>query len=416
VAFHPIVLCTASRRVNGAEASEGGYVQGAADDHEAWSHGLTPPVFWKHKDVLMTTSEEDAPALISKLIDEEAENSTSTAATLVSPTCNLYISSTQNIDLAPFDAVVSCAPKPFAPDMLKAANTTHSLNLKCQTGKLGSRDLRTTLPLLAPFLSTISIPSPKILLCCPTGTDLAVGTALAILCLYASDSGVIDLGITRSARDIDKHFIKQRLAWITTSNPALNPSRATLQSVNSTLLTNLDPKTAALPTRLPTDPAAATVPAIPVLPDPQTTSRPEPSTPARIFTHLANHTWCFHRHLTSALPSHPSGTVSGTATLTPHLAAAVPTLVYAEDGTFTTTTGLTMRAKRRYVYQLTSPSSGDGGDGIVVRFFDDDAAPGHALGPRGEGVGGVFVEMGVLGRSGEEGVWEAKSRETHLCG
>ena len=54
-----IVCCTASRRVGGTEASENGYIQGAADDHEAWSQGLTPPLFWKHRDEILQMSETE---------------------------------------------------------------------------------------------------------------------------------------------------------------------------------------------------------------------------------------------------------------------------------------------------------------------------------------------------------------------
>jgi tRNA A64-2'-O-ribosylphosphate transferase len=35
--FHPVILCTSSKRVMGAEASEGNYIQGAGDDAEGWS-------------------------------------------------------------------------------------------------------------------------------------------------------------------------------------------------------------------------------------------------------------------------------------------------------------------------------------------------------------------------------------------
>jgi tRNA A64-2'-O-ribosylphosphate transferase len=35
---------------------------------------------------------------------------------------------------------------------------------------------------------------------------------------------------------IDKKFIRRRLGWISTSLPNANPSRATLQSVNSFLM------------------------------------------------------------------------------------------------------------------------------------------------------------------------------------
>jgi tRNA A64-2'-O-ribosylphosphate transferase len=369
----------------------------------------------------MHTSEEDAPALIAKLIDEEAVNGSSNAATLVHPTTSLYISSSQNIDLAAFDIVVSCAQSPFTPDILKVANVTHYLNLKCQTGKLGSRDLRTTLPLLPSFLSSIppSVSSPKILICCPTGTDLAVGTALAMLCLYSSEAGMIDLSTRRSARDVDKNFIKQRLTWITTSNPALNPSRATLQSVNAVLLTSQDPKTAELPVRSGIETRGTNNPLNSVSitsQDSKAPSIPTETTPSNIFHALSKSKWSFHRMLTSALPTHPSGIVTGTATFTPHTSHSVPTLVYAEDGTFVTTTGLEMRAKRKYVYQLQTGVGQDGEVGIVVKFFDDEARPRSSdIGPQGEGIGGMFVEMARLERSAD-GVWEAKSKETHLCG
>ena len=35
--YHPIICCTSSRRVVGAEMSEGGYIQGAGDDTEHWA-------------------------------------------------------------------------------------------------------------------------------------------------------------------------------------------------------------------------------------------------------------------------------------------------------------------------------------------------------------------------------------------
>jgi tRNA A64-2'-O-ribosylphosphate transferase len=39
---HHLILCTASRRVRGAEASDGGYIQGAGDDSEAWAKVCKP--------------------------------------------------------------------------------------------------------------------------------------------------------------------------------------------------------------------------------------------------------------------------------------------------------------------------------------------------------------------------------------
>ena len=46
-----------------------------------------------------------------------------------------------------------------------------------------------------------------------------------------------NINTTMSSRPaIDKAFIRRRLAWITTAIPEANPSRSTLQAVNSFLI------------------------------------------------------------------------------------------------------------------------------------------------------------------------------------
>ncbi|KAF2181627.1 initiator tRNA phosphoribosyl transferase [Zopfia rhizophila CBS 207.26] len=238
--FHPIVLCTASRRVHGGEVSEGGYIQGAADDHEAWARGLTPKVFWNNKEKLLSTNEEELPDLIVELV--KGERKLDAVPTLIKPTCNLYISSSQNLDISAFDIILSCTPEP-----LETTNSEHLKqkykHLPCGTGKLGSRDLRNQLPRIPGFFEALPLELGNNLVCCPTGKDLSVGVALAILCLYTDDNGKISQ--TPTGRKIDKTFIKQRLTWITTTSPFLNPSRETLKSVNSFLMP--DPTTPARP-------------------------------------------------------------------------------------------------------------------------------------------------------------------------
>jgi tRNA A64-2'-O-ribosylphosphate transferase len=368
----------------------------------------------------MQTSEEDAPNLVARLIDEEVANGTRINATLVKPTTTLFISSTQEQDQFDFDVLVTCTKEsPEAEHGTGTSKGRSRLYLNCQTGKLGSRDLRTELSKLPTFFETLPFPSPRILVCCPTGKDLAVGTALAILCLYADESGALDLKNRRPATAINKSLIKQRLSWITTSDPALNPSRATLQSVNAAVLATQDPKAMAggtfqqtLPLRTkPSSSIIATTHPVSIDLAHIDNSQKPPDPPTSIFTTLPTSPWTFHRTLTSTLPTHPSGTVTGTATFTPCAlpSPSPPTLLYAEEGTFTTTTGLSFSARRKYVYQLT-PSSPAAY--IVVKFFDDEALGGVRT--NGEGIGGLFVEMGEVLMEG--GVWGAKNREKHLCG
>ncbi|KAF3038173.1 hypothetical protein E8E12_008115 [Didymella heteroderae] len=421
--FHPVILCTASRRVRGAEASEGGYIQGAADDHEAWSHGLTPALFWSNKDDLLRTNEEDLPAKIASLISQD-RGTDAVVTTLIKPTSNLHVSASENVDLAAFDTVISCTPQPLPQPLLKDARVTAYLHLPCQTGKLGSRDLRNQ---LAALRSLVSTSSGQTLICCPTGKDLSVGTALAYLCLYAADDGTVNLSTPRETRSIDKTFIKQRLSWITTSNPALNPSRATLQSVNSVLMSSEASKSALSeikhPAAFDSEWKSNSVTPPPLSSDqkhtvhpPHPNTPPTPSPQHALFATLSACEWKFTRTLRSALPTHPSGRVTGTARFT--RTPLAHTLLYAETGEFVTDTGMTFTARRRYVYQLISGAECDGGREeafIRVRFFDDSVRR-EDIGGEGEGVGGVFVEMGALSEaSGRDGL-EAENRERHLCG
>ncbi len=191
-AYNTVICCTASRRVNGAEASENGYIQGAGDDSEGWSHGLTPAVFWKHKDQLLSTIEEDMPTLIQHLIRSRPDTGDTDAVRLGST--SLYIGTISNTStLELYDGIIVCSnvspskPGPTSEDARK--NGKRILRFLCSDGKLGSRALRSHLPLLLPFVGSLTTGDKprKILLACSTGKDLSVGVALAVLCLFFDD-------------------------------------------------------------------------------------------------------------------------------------------------------------------------------------------------------------------------------------
>ena len=266
IAYNTVICCTASRRVIDAEASENGYIQGAGDDSEGWSHGLTPAVFWKHKDQLLSTIEEDMPTLIQHLIRSCPDTGDGDAVRLGST--SLYIGTISNT-LTPelYDGIIVCSnvsPSKPGPTLENARkNGTRLLHFLCSDGKLGSRALRSHLPLLLPFFRSLTFGDKprKILSACSTGKDLSVGVALAVLCLFFDDdcvltpytskhpsvilTGYLLLSLIRAWADnlkvetskaIDKSIIRRRLTYITTVKPDANPSRSTLQSVNAFLM------------------------------------------------------------------------------------------------------------------------------------------------------------------------------------
>lgn len=184
-----MVLCSASKRVHGAEMSEGGYIQGAGDDSEGWAHGLTPPVFWANKSILFSTAEEDLPELIEELVGQHGKQDTGQQATLIAPTRNIYISRTDPglNDSGLYDLVIDCNGNPAAVE-----GDAKRLNLGCGSAKLGSRDLRKSLDKVQSFVSAhlLADPSRSLLVTCETGKDLSAGAVLAILCIFYNDKGI----------------------------------------------------------------------------------------------------------------------------------------------------------------------------------------------------------------------------------
>ena len=168
--------------------SEGGYIQGAGDDSEGWSHGLTPPVFWANKSVLFSTSDEDLPGLIKGLMQEHRDQGTGQHATRIAPTRNLYIGQADPSinDGGLYDLVIDCNGDPAVSE-----GNPRRLNLGCGRLKLGSRDLRKSLDKVQAFVGSqlASNPSRSLLVTCKSGKDLSGGALLAILCLFYTDDG-----------------------------------------------------------------------------------------------------------------------------------------------------------------------------------------------------------------------------------
>jgi tRNA A64-2'-O-ribosylphosphate transferase len=230
--------------------SEGGYIQGGGDDSEGWSLGLTPETFWGNKDLILRTSEDELPKLITFLKSDQDKSIGATEISLIKPTQNVFLCKAGHRSAKCFGFVITCSDSKE-----DFADSQRVLNLRCPGGKLGSRDLRKKLPEVQEFLNTNigGVKSGRLLITCSTGKDLSVGVALLVLCIFCNEEGRFTdsfsfirlqstnrtIGLltdTRSARIIDKQLVRERLAWIITSKPDSNPSRSTLQAVNSFLI------------------------------------------------------------------------------------------------------------------------------------------------------------------------------------
>lgn len=237
--YHPVICLTSSRRVQGGEMSEGGYIQGAGDDTENWALGLTPVVFWQSEKVLLTTPEPDLPELVKSLVATHA--ATAGGPTPKQLTDNLYVGA---LAAEPPNPTTTCTitivPQTTEPSEWVKSPTCMEVGLGKQN-KLASRNLRTALPHICDFVarclaaaSSTSSTTADVLIRCESGKDVSVGIALALLCRVLDDGGKYNPKGTEDA--INKSVIKVKLGRVMTRFPEATPSRATLQSVNSFLM------------------------------------------------------------------------------------------------------------------------------------------------------------------------------------
>ncbi|KAK4452277.1 putative tRNA A64-2'-O-ribosylphosphate transferase [Podospora aff. communis PSN243] len=236
---HPVVCCTSSRRVAGTEISEGGYIQGAGDDTENWALGLTAPIFWRHRERLLSAPEAELPELIQSLLESPDPGGEATSESInVAPHLCVGSLSALESSLASGACVLTLGSKATEPDTWMRSASRMDVGLG--KSKAASRNLRQALPVVCDFVykyvarPSEPLPDKRVVVLCETGKDLSVGVALALYCWIFDASGNI---WPEGGRDeFSKTSIRVRLGQIMTTMPNANPSRATLQSVNSWLM------------------------------------------------------------------------------------------------------------------------------------------------------------------------------------
>ncbi|CAG7850731.1 SubName: Full=Related to 2`-O-ribosyl phosphate transferase RIT1 {ECO:0000313/EMBL:CCA68512.1} [Serendipita indica DSM 11827] len=74
--FYPVICISASKVISdGLERRQAGYtyIQGSGDDHESWSMGLTPPIYWERKRELLAVTQDDLPNTVKQIVLEESD-------------------------------------------------------------------------------------------------------------------------------------------------------------------------------------------------------------------------------------------------------------------------------------------------------------------------------------------------------
>lgn len=230
--FYPLVLCSASRAIqDGTEHRQGfTYVQGAADDHELWAEKLDADLLYKHRDILGDLN------LSSEVLEIKIDEFSAARDSMVSSP------STEVLHIKPTEIHISqgiSAQKVVGFDFTYDLCTTSTLisdrifHTPLESGKKGAKQLRVLLPKLVQKFQDRMLYGKRILICCDTGSDFSVAVAIAFIGLFYSSN--YEPLQERSTSFLNKSDIRKRMVHIL-SLKTVNPSRATLNSLNSFMM------------------------------------------------------------------------------------------------------------------------------------------------------------------------------------
>lgn len=250
-AYRPVVCCTASSKSSGELATFEGYVQGAADDTEHWAMGLTAPLFWAHSEHLLSTPEEDLPAVIAELLADEKRNARQQAGVRVAS--SIYVAPLPLPESQDENECQIVFLDNSATPREEWEKSPRRMEVGLGNPRQASKNLRSALPAISSFAERFLLPSAKdteddkaegskgdahekrLVVACPTGKDISLATALALHCrLFTFDDEPLPAPIEDAS--LNKAAIRQRLGRMMIEFPEANPHRATLQSVNSFLM------------------------------------------------------------------------------------------------------------------------------------------------------------------------------------
>ncbi|QRW22792.1 tRNA A64-2'-O-ribosylphosphate transferase [Rhizoctonia solani] len=237
--FYAIVCLSASQRVqDGVDRRLGfTYVQGSGDDHEMWSKGLTPDLFWRHKSRLLACGQDDLEDQIIQIL-EDPQNSEGVAS--LSPIKSVHgriLVGTRAANHPIYlDELDTCASIVLTSDSQRLENSTPTtLYVQDFYPKQHPTEFLThTLPISLEFIRThLQLPESRVCILCKDAKDLSVGIATAAIALYFNETGDF---VGDNNHSVTKDMAKRRLQRVLSSCPRANPSRATLKRVNEYLM------------------------------------------------------------------------------------------------------------------------------------------------------------------------------------
>ena len=244
--FHPIIMISASEKFQDGENKINGftYVQGAGDDHELWSNGLSPKIYYQNIEKfnnLINLNDNDVEKLINEIVNNEINKKSS----IISNNNLLQFWNNDDIyrvnDLLYFGKINKNIEFKYDEtnysEFSKIIILDSSFNLLINENKNKKQDIIHIFKLdsnckksskllrfkLPEIINIVKTSMDKTLILCNNGEDLSIGV---IICCLNINNNKLNLSKDSIRRDFIKLLDIRKL----------NPQRATLNSVNSYLL------------------------------------------------------------------------------------------------------------------------------------------------------------------------------------
>lgn len=241
--FHPVVCLSASKYL-GDHASldrAGGYtyIQGAGDDHEGWSRGLTPKLFWENRVELLSANRSELESLIDGIVSTAQDKVSQRTELFQVRTTKLFIYLPSELDRNAMSE----------DDLEVIISGGDSVELTCKKDKLeksaaiinnrSMKNLSKTLSSVLPDCTQMMQQSKTLRLTAigpqlDKSKELLVAIALCLLVNVFDEEG-----IRRESPPsrVEKADIRDRLHWIIESSKGtINPPRSVLKKVNNYLI------------------------------------------------------------------------------------------------------------------------------------------------------------------------------------
>ncbi|KAG0148819.1 hypothetical protein CROQUDRAFT_721480 [Cronartium quercuum f. sp. fusiforme G11] len=248
--YYTVVCVSASKLISDHPMSNVpcgyNYVQGAGDDHEAWSQDLTPKLFWKYRKRIMSTSRHDLPELFQDILGEEIKCDPSTvlqqnfAIQKTSLTVCLAdglqeLGSGSHAD-ASLTVLVSASTRQI--HFAMKGNTTKE-PFQIGGGVSTLKNLDKILSYVTPVCVRALRNKDRVCIIAG-GTDVSESQQFVVaivICVLVEAFDDNLLLRTQTIPRIDKALIRSRLQWmIEASDGKLNPQRSVLKRVNNHLI------------------------------------------------------------------------------------------------------------------------------------------------------------------------------------